>query len=96
MTTQSAAGAGFPVTPVVGTGIFAIAGIGLLAADQAALGVFACLVGFAASVPLWLRELSGRERHWQARMSAAASASTAAATVPSRMASRRCGKKPKS
>ncbi len=86
MTTQSVAGAGFPVTPVVGTGIFALAGIGLLAADQSALGVFACLVGFAVSVPLWLREVSGRERHWQARMSAAASASTAAAAATPSMA----------
>lgn len=81
MTTKTAAGPGFPALPVLCTGAFALAGIGLLAAEQAAFGVLACLLGLAASLPLWLREMAGRERAFNAQLSSVAAASAAQAAA---------------
>lgn len=84
MTTQSAAGARFPALPVASAGIAAVAGLALLALEQPAPGALACLAGLAVSVPLWLREMTLRERQWQTRISGALAEQAAQAAANKR------------
>lgn len=79
MTNATTAGPAFPALPVGITGLAAIAGGGLLAANQPALGVFVCLLGMGLTVLLWMRELSAREQQLMTKISQVSAAATAAA-----------------